>query len=183
MRSDYSTCPPFEDEDEAEVEDEDEDEEAGEDEPLDELFALERPPSDRTVRRDHLMLEEVRDACAEAYEENRETYEGDLIALLKPQGPLQCALVRHLAGALARYESFEALETALQRRFFGLSFGRPAQVILDVSAWQKYAQHSPRLRKSLQSGILKLIHEIERLQANAAGEKGHPVHVLDSNSG
>ena len=44
-------------------------------------------------------------------------------------------------------------------------------------------QHSPRLRKSLQSGILKLIHEIERLQANAAGEKGHPVHVLDSNTG
>ncbi len=41
----------------------------------------------------------------------------------------------------------------------------------------------PRLRKSLQSGMLKLIHEIERLQANAAGEKTHPVHVLDSNSG
>ena len=41
----------------------------------------------------------------------------------------------------------------------------------------------PRLRKSLQSSILKLIHEIERLQANAAGEKKHPVHVLDSNSG
>ncbi len=41
----------------------------------------------------------------------------------------------------------------------------------------------PRLRKSLQSGILKLIHEIERLQADAAGEKGHPVHVLDSNAG
>ncbi len=44
-------------------------------------------------------------------------------------------------------------------------------------------QHALRLRKSLQNGILKLIHEIERLQANAAGEKGHPVHVLDSNSG
>ncbi len=40
----------------------------------------------------------------------------------------------------------------------------------------------PRLRKSLQSGILKLIHEIERLQANAAGEKRHPLHVLDSNT-
>ena len=33
---------------------------------------------------------------------------------------------------------------------------------------------APRLRKSLQNGILKLIHEVERLQANAAGEKGHP---------
>ncbi len=42
---------------------------------------------------------------------------------------------------------------------------------------------APRLRKSLQSGILKLTHEIGRLQANAAGEKGHPVHVLDSNAG
>ncbi len=41
----------------------------------------------------------------------------------------------------------------------------------------------PRLRKSLQSGILKLIHETERLQANAAGEKRHRVHVLDSNAG
>ncbi len=44
-------------------------------------------------------------------------------------------------------------------------------------------QHSPRLRKSLQNTILKLIHEIERLQANAAGKKEHPVHVLDSNAG
>ena len=44
-------------------------------------------------------------------------------------------------------------------------------------------RHAPRLRKSLQSEILKLIHEIERLQANAAGGKGHPIHVLDSNSG
>ncbi len=33
---------------------------------------------------------------------------------------------------------------------------------------------APRLRKSLQRGILKLIHEIERLQANAAGEKNTP---------
>ncbi len=44
-------------------------------------------------------------------------------------------------------------------------------------------QHAPRLCKSLQSSILKLIHEIERLQANAAGRKNHPVHVLDSNPG
>ncbi len=44
-------------------------------------------------------------------------------------------------------------------------------------------QHAPRLRKSLLSDILKLIPEIERLQANAAGEKTGPVHVLGSNSG
>ena len=29
-------------------------------------------------------------------------------------------------------------------------------------------QHAPPLRKSLQSNILKLLHEIERLQAKAA---------------
>ena len=41
---------------------------------------------------------------------------------------------------------------------------------------------APRLRKSLQSKTLKLIHEIEPHQANATGEKRRPVHVLDSNA-
>ncbi len=44
-------------------------------------------------------------------------------------------------------------------------------------------QHAPRLRKSLQNAILELIRQIERLQANAAGEKGHLVHLLDCNTG
>ncbi|MCK4283726.1 MAG: hypothetical protein KAX44_05365 [Candidatus Brocadiae bacterium] len=44
-------------------------------------------------------------------------------------------------------------------------------------------QHAPRLRKSLLGNILKLIREIERLQANAAGEKTGSVHVLHSNFG
>ncbi len=48
---------------------------------------------------------------------------------------------------------------------------------------EEEGKDAPRLRKSLQNAILKLIHEIERLQANAGAEKGHLVHVLDSNSG
>ncbi len=44
-------------------------------------------------------------------------------------------------------------------------------------------EDAPRLRKSLQSAILKLIREIEGLQANAATEKTHPVYVQDSNAG
>ena len=179
MRSDWSTCPPFEDDAEQEPPAPADEEEA----PLDELLALERPPCDRTVRRDLRKLEEARDAWTEDYEDAREAYEQELAALLKPQGALQRALVENLAAALARYDSFEAMETVLQRQLFVLSPGRPPQVLLDLSAWQKYARNAFRVRKSLQNNILKLIHEIERLQASAAGEKTHPVHVVDSNSG
>ena len=48
---------------------------------------------------------------------------------------------------------------------------------------EEEGEDAPRLRKSVQSEILKLRHEIERLQANAAGGKNHSVQVLDSNAG
>ena len=88
-----------------------------------------------------------------------------------------------MARALARYRAMESFEVAIQSRFFELSLGRPYRVVFSVDDWERYARYAPRLRKSLQGEVLKLIHEIERLQMQREGIKTHPVRLIDHNTG
>lgn len=139
--------------------------------------------SERTWRRPRRMLKDVQEESRKTQQAAAQEYERDLTAIYEPRNRLETALVEHLARALARYDAMERLEAELQRRFFELSLAHPHKVVFDAYPWEQYARHAPRLGKSLQSEVLKLIHEIERLQLAPPSEKAQPVRVIDHNTG
>ena len=139
--------------------------------------------SARSRRRARQALKKVQDQWLSTQKSAATEYERELSALYKPAGVLEAALVRNLARSLARYEAMESLESALQTGFWRLSLSSPQTVLFDPDAWQQYARNAPRLRKPLQSELLKLIHEIERLQSGGEDKKPQPVRIIDHNTG